>query len=198
MLSSLVLVAVLTCPGAHAGDLVSNGDFATDTSNWRLVGRGTLQHDADGSDAAGSLDLDSGLAGNASHAIAGQCVSGVSGGQQLSFEASAKSVSGSPAYCRIALFESARDDCLWISLGAESRRTQFFGTWQNISTGSHTTAADTRSIELRLHCASSDGETSAFNVRFDDVTVTTVGLPSTIFMDDFESSDTAEWSSTTN
>lgn len=194
---NLVLASALICGGAQAAELVSNGDFSADTSNWRRVGRGTITHNADGSGGAGSLDAEAGLAGGASHALAGQCISGVSGGQALVFSADLRVTVGSPDYCRIAVFESQGDGCLWITLGSEVRRTAFSGGWDALSGGSFTTAAATGSLEIRLHCANSDGDTGALEVRFDDVSVDTVGLPSTIFEDDFESDDTSEWSSTT-
>ena len=73
---SLVLISVLITGGASAADLVSNGEFGANTSDWRLVGRGVIAHDADGAGAAGSLNIEAGLAGNASQAVAGQCISG--------------------------------------------------------------------------------------------------------------------------
>lgn len=191
-----MLISVLVTGGAFAADLVSNGDFGSNTNDWRQVGRGTMTHDADGAVAAGSLNHDAGLAGNASQAIAGQCISGVPGGQELQFQASVKIVAGSPSYCRVALFESEGDDCLWIELGAEARRAFFGANWNTIVGASHTTSLTTGSVELRLHCAKTTGDTAALEVRWDDVAVTTVGLPTLIFDDDFEGADTTEWTAT--
>lgn len=185
------------CAGvAPAADLVVNGDFDSDTTHWRVVGRGILGHSTDGAAAAGSLEGAGGLAGDATHVIAGQCLSPVSGGQTMMFSARVRVVSGAPASCRIALFESNRDDCRWIALGDQVRRTTFSGGWDSLTGGSHTTAASTRSVELRLHCATSDGDHGALEVRFDDVLVNTVGPPSTIFNDDFETASTSRWSAT--
>ena len=103
---------------SFAGDLVSNGGFSSDISGWHLVGRGSLAHSTDGSDASGALEIEGGLAGGATQAVAGQCLSPVTPDQTLYFGGSVRVVTGSPASCRIAVFESADADCSWIALGA--------------------------------------------------------------------------------
>jgi hypothetical protein len=179
-----------------AQNLVANPDFDSGIAGWHLVGRGALTHSTDGAMTPGSLEAAGGLAGNATQAIAGQCLSGVSPGQILDFRARLRVVSGSPSYCRVALFESERDDCRWIALGAELRRTAFSGGWDPLSGGSLPMAAGTRSIELRLHCANAAGDLDPLVVHFDDVSVTRAGFVSEIFSDGFELGNTSRWSST--
>jgi len=191
----LVAMSVLGASGASAGDLVSNGEFTTGIADWRPVGRGSLAHSADGANAPGALEIEGGLAGNATQAVGGQCLSPVLPGQALEFGASVRVVSGSPAYCRVALFESAGADCRWIALGSEIRRTTFSGGWEPVTGGRLTAAAATGSVELRLHCANADGNTTALQVRFDDVVVSTSAGSDLIFADDFETGNTSEWSS---
>ena len=187
--------SVLAVSSASAADLVSNGGFPSGIADWHLVGRGSMAHSADGSGAPGSLEIDGGLAGDATQAVAGQCISPVSPGQALEFEASVRVVSGSPANCRVALFESDRDDCLWIDLGAEVRRTTFSTGWDNLAGGTLTTSVWTRSVEVRLHCANAGGDTDPLQVRFDNVAVNTTGVTDVIFSDGFESGNTSAWSS---
>lgn len=191
----LVLGSIGTCGDLGAAELVSNGDFDSTVVGWRLVGRGALAHNGDGMAAPGSLELTGGLAGGATQAIAGQCLSPVSGGQQIEFSAMVRVAAGSPASCRVALFESEHDDCTWIVLGAEVRRSTFSSAWHALIGGNLTTAIATRSVELRLHCANAEGNTAGLQVRFDDVSVNTVSTPSVIFVDDFETGDSSRWSS---
>lgn len=195
----IILIALLISPflvtgAADAQNLVTNGDFSSNISGWHLVGRGTLSHDADGTGTTGSLQAEGGLAGNATHAVAGQCIS-VSASHGYTFSASVRAVSGTPSYCRIALFESERSDCRWLDLGAQVRRTTFSAGWENLAGGTIVTASDTSSIELRLHCATADEDLQAIEVRFDAVVVEATILAE-IFSDDFESGGTSNWSST--
>lgn len=195
--ASVVFPAILLVAAATgAQNLVANPDFGSGIAGWHLVGRGALTHSADGGMAPGSLEAAGGLAGNATQAVAGQCLSGASPGQLLDFRVRLRVVSGSPSYCRVALFESERDDCRWIALGAELRRTTFSGGWDLLSGGSLPIAAGTRSIELRLHCATAAGDLDPLVVRFDDVSVTRGGFVSEIFSDGFELGNTSRWSST--
>ncbi len=187
---------LLLAAGAESQNLVSNPAFGSGIAGWHLVGRGALAHNADGAVAPGSLQATGGLAGDATQAVAGQCVSTVSPGQTLQFQARVRVVSGSPAYCRIAIFESERSDCHWIGLGAEVRRTAFSGGWDLLSGGSLTTAASTRSLEVRLHCANAAGGLQALEVRFDDIAVIPTGFVAEIFSDGFELGNTSRWSST--
>jgi hypothetical protein len=175
---------------------VRNPAFGSGIAGWHLVGRGTLASSTDGATAPGSLQATGGLAGNATQAVAGQCVSSLSPAQALEFQARVRVVSGSPAYCRIALFESERSDCRWIGLGAEVRRTAFSGGWDLLAGGSLTTAASTRSVEVRLHCANGAGGLQALVLRFDDIAVTPAGFVAEIFSDGFELGNTSRWSST--
>ena len=191
----LVAIVLVAASALFAGDLVSNGSFPSDISGWHLVGRGSLAHSSDGGAASGALQIEGGLAGGATQAVAGQCLSPVTPGQTLQFGSSVRVVNGSPAYCRIALFESAGADCMWIAPGAEVRRTTFSGGWDALAGGSLTPGAGTGSIELRLHCANADGQNAALEVRFDDVIVSTGALGDAIFSDGFETGDTGEWSS---
>lgn len=188
--------ALLFAAGAETQNLVSNPAFGSGIAGWHLVGRGVLASSTDGAAAPGSLQATGGLAGDATQAVAGQCVSSVSPGQALEFQARVRVVSGSPSYCRIALFESERSDCRWIGLGAEVRRTAFSGGWDLLSGGSLTTAASTRSVEVRLHCANAIGNRQALEVRFDDIAVTPAGFVAEIFSDGFELGNTSRWSST--
>ncbi len=191
----LLISAFLGAGAADAQNLVTNGDFTSGISGWHLVGRGALSHDADGTGSAGSLQAEGGLAGNATQAVAGQCIS-VSASQGYTFRASVRAVSGVPSYCRIALFESERSDCRWLDLGAEVRRTTFSAGWDDLSGGTILTASGTSSIELRLHCATAEGDQQAILVRFDAVIVEAAAFVTEIFSDDFESGGTANWSST--
>lgn len=195
LLIHLVAIILAVASGSSAADLVANGTFPTDVSGWHLVGRGSLAHAADGATAPGALEIAGGLAGGATQAVAGQCLSPVSPGQTLEYEGSVRVVSGSPAFCRIAVFESTGADCSWIALGAEIRRTAFSGGWDALAGGSLTPGAGTGSIELRLHCANADGQTAAIDVRFDDVVVSTEALGGVIFSDDFETGNAGRWSS---
>lgn len=195
LLIFLVAIILVIAGGSFAADLVSNGSFPSDVSGWHLVGRGSLDHSADGSAAPGALQIGGGLAGGATQAVAGQCLSPVTPGQTLLFGGSVRVVNGSPASCRIALFESAGADCSWIALGAEIRRTTFSGGWDALAGGSLTPGAGTGSIELRLHCTNAEGQTAALDVRFDDVVVSTQGLGDVIFSDGFETGNTGRWSS---
>ena len=188
--------ALLFAAGAESQNLVNNPAFSAGIAGWHLVGRGALTHDADGATAPGSLQATGGLAGDATQAVAGQCVSTVSPGQALQFQARVRVVSGSPSYCRIALFESERSDCRWIGLGAEIRRTAFSGGWDLLSGGSLTTTATTRSVEVRLHCANATGGLQPLEVRFDDIAVIPAGFVAEIFADGFELGNTSRWSST--
>jgi hypothetical protein len=95
----------------------------------------------------------------------------------------------------MALFESEGEDCLWIELGAEVRRTTFSAGWGSLSGGTTTTSPGTGSLEVRLHCARAEGDTDPLQVRFDDVTVSTTSLADLIFSDDFESGGASAWSS---
>ena len=186
----------LGAAAAGAQNLVANPDFGSGIASWHLVGRGALAHDADGATAPGSLQAAGGLAGNATQAVSGQCIAPISPAQILEFQAEVRVVSGSPSYCRIALFESARSDCLWIELGSEVRRIVFSGGWDSLHGGILTTSGGTRSIEVRLHCANATGALQALDVRFDDIVVTPTGSAAEIFADGFESGDTVRWSST--
>ncbi len=188
------LWSTLVVNGASAGDLVSNGDFSSGISAWRLVGRGSLSHSTDGSGAPGALEIDGGLAGNSTQSVAGQCLSPVTPGQTLNFGATVKVVDGTPSYCRVALFESEGADCLWITLASEVRRAAFSGGWDVLSGGVLTVGAGTGSLELRLHCANADGQTGALRARFDDVVVSTTPTADEIFSDGFEDGNTSAWS----
>ena len=181
---------------AHSQNLVVNGEFDAGISGWHLVGRGALSHSGDGANSAGALQAEGGLAGNATQAVAGQCITAVSPAQSLNFQAEIRVVSGSPSYCRIALFESEHSDCRWIGLGAEVRRTSFSGGWDSLHGGTLMTSAGTASVEVRLHCATATGDLQALDVRFDDIVVTPAGPVVTIFADDFETGNTVKWSST--
>jgi hypothetical protein len=185
----------ISTSGAGATDLVADGGFNAGVAGWRLVGRGSLSWSAgEGSIAPGSLHLEGGLAGGRTQAIAGYCVASLPPLQDLSFSVRVKPVIGTPSYCRIALFESERSDCRWIGLGAERRRTSFYIGWTQLPQAQLVTGAATRSVEVRLHCATAEGATGPLEVLFDDVSVATAsGL---IFADDFESHDTSRWSST--
>lgn len=187
---------LLFAAGAESQNLVINPTFGGGIAGWHLVGRGGLASSTDGAAAPGSLQATGGLAGDATQAVAGQCVSTVSPGQALEFQARVRVVSGSPSYCRIALFESARSDCHWIGLGAEVRRTTFSGGWDMLAGGTLTTAASTRSVEVRLHCANPTGGLQPLEVRFDDVAVVPAGFVAEIFSDGFELGNTSRWSST--
>jgi len=186
----------LVTGAARSQNLVANGEFSAGIAGWHLVGRGTLSHSGDGASSAGALQAEGGLAGNATQAVAGQCITPVSPAQILDFQAEVRVVSGSPSYCRIALFESERSDCLWIGLGSEVRRTSFSGGWDSLLGGTLVTSADTASVEVRLHCAGATGDLQALEVRFDDIVVTPAGSADSIFSDDFETGDTVKWSST--
>jgi hypothetical protein len=180
---------------AGAQNLVTNGDFASGISGWHLVGRGTLSANSDGASSTGSLQAEGGLAGDATQAVAGQCIV-IPQSQGFVFSASVRVVTGSPSYCRIALFESERSDCQWLDLGAEVRRTTFSGGWDGLAGGSLITSTGTGSIELRLHCANSIGDRQPLEVRFDTVVVETEAGLLEIFSDDFETGGTGRWSST--
>jgi len=194
--TTVLLSLVLGAAAADAQNLVANPDFTSGIASWHLVGRGALAHGTDGANAPGSLQAAGGLAGNATQAVVGQCITSVSPAQILDFQAEVRVVSGSPSYCRIALFESDRPDCLWIELGSEVRRTTFSGGWDSLHGGTLTTSGGTRSIEVRLHCANAAGALQALDVRFDDIVVTPTGSAAEIFSDGFESGDTVRWSST--
>lgn len=192
---AVILVSVAAAaPICAATDLVPDGSFDSGVGSWHLVGRGTLSHDpAQGSLAPGSMHVVGGLAGNSTHAVAGYCVASLPPNQPLQFSVRVKPLTGTPAYCRIALFESERSDCRWISLGNERRRTSLYIGWTQLPLAQLVTGADTHSVEVRLHCATADGATGPLEVLFDDVSVvTSSGL---IFADDFESHDTSRWSS---
>ncbi len=180
---------------ADAQNLVTNGDFASGMSGWHKVGRGTLSHNADGASSTGSLQAEGGLAGDATQGVAGQCIA-ISPSQGLVFSAFVRVVSGAPSYCRVAIFESERSDCLWLDLGAEVRRTTFSGGWDGLAGGTLLASAATQSIELRLHCANAAGDQQPLEVRFDTVVVEPSTIPAEIFSDDFESGDTDMWSTT--
>lgn len=192
MIITLVISPFLGTGVADAQNLVTNGEFTSGVSGWHLVGRGVLSANADG---AGSLQAAGGLAGDATQGVAGQCIA-VSPAQGYAFSASVRVVSGAPSYCRIALFESDRADCLWLDLGAEVRRTTFTGGWDGLAGGTLVTSSGTHSIELRLHCANATGDRLPLEVRFDTVVVETSAGLVEIFSDDFESGDTNNWSST--
>jgi len=189
-------VVFVVTGAAHSQNLVANGEFGTGISGWHLVGRGALSHSGDGAISAGALQAEGGLAGNATQAVAGQCIAAVSPAQSLNFQAEIRVVSSSPSYCRIALFESEYSDCRWIGLGAEVRRTSFSGGWDSLHGGTLITSADTASVEVRLHCTTATGDLQALEVRFDDIVVMSAGPAVTIFADDFETGNTVKWSST--
>jgi hypothetical protein len=191
----LLISLFLGAGAAEAQNLVTNGDFISGISYWHLVGRGTLSHNTDGTGSTGSLQAEGGLAGNATQAVAGQCIP-VSASKGYRFSASVRAVSGTPSYCRIALFESERSDCRWLELGAEVRRTTFSAGWEDLAGGTIVTASGTSAIELRLHCATAEGDHQALEVRFDAVVVEAAPFVTKIFSDDFESGGTANWSST--
>jgi hypothetical protein len=193
---TISLFVLLVTGSSRSQNLVANGEFGAGISGWRLVGRAVLSHSSDGANSPGALQAEGGLAGNATQAVAGQCITPVSPAQILDFQAEVRVVGGSPSYCRIALFESERSDCRWIGLGAEARRTSFSGGWDSLDGGTLTTSAGTASVEVRLHCANATGDQQAIEVRFDDVAVTPTGAVATIFADDFETGDTVKWSST--
>jgi hypothetical protein len=189
-----ILILVATA-GVGATDLVADGGFDTGVTGWRLVGRGSLSWSAgEGSIAPGSLHLEGGRAGGRTQAIAGYCLASLPPLQNLSFSVRVKPVTGTPSYCRIALFESERSDCRWIGLGAERRSTAFSIGWTQLPQAQRVTGVATRSVEVRLHCSTAEGATGPLEVLFDDVSVTTTsGL---IFADDFESHGTSRWSGT--
>jgi len=178
----------------HASDLLPDGGFDAGIGGWHLVGRGSIAHAAEGATAPGSLHIEGGLAGNSTQAIAGYCLASLPPDQDLQFAFKVKVVGGTAAFCRLALFESERSDCLWLALGAERRRTFFFVSWNPLVQGHLLTGGATRSVEVRLHCGTAAGETGPLEVLFDDVDITTSsGL---IFADDLESGNTARWSRT--
>ena len=191
----IAVVSIFAAGAAGAQNLVTNGDFASGISGWHLVGRGTLSPNNDGASSTGSLQAEGGLAGDAMQAVAGQCIA-ISPSQGFTFSASVRVVTGAPSYCRIAVFESERSDCLWIDLGAEVRRTIFSGGWDSLAGGSLITSAGTGSIELRLHCAHATGNQQPLEVRFDTVIVEVDTGLLEIFSDDFETGGTGRWSST--
>jgi len=178
----------------HASDLLPDGGFDAGIGGWHLVGRGMIAHGADGATTPGSLHIEGGLAGNSTQAIVGYCLASLPPDQDLEFAFKAKIVSGTPAFCRLALFESERSNCLWLELGAEARRTLFLADWNSMIHWHLLTSGATRSVEVRLHCGTAEGETGPLEVLFDDVDITTSsGL---IFADDLESGNTARWSNT--
>ena len=193
--TALVLALAIFLGGAvHAQNLVANGEFESDITGWHLVGRGGLAHGGTGYGSSGSLQVTGGLAGGRTQAVAGQCVASVAPSQSHQFRAQVQVVTGSPEYCRIALFESERTDCRWIELGGENRRTppaSIGWTWMG---GAMSTEAATRSVEVRLHCSNADGDTGALEVLFDAVVVDTSGVVEWIFGDGFESNNTSAWS----
>ncbi len=189
----ILIAAAAAAADGHAQDLVPDGTFDSGIADWHLVGRGTLAHAAgEGSTTPGSLDVVGGLAGSRTQAIAGYCIASLPASQELQFSVRLKPVAGTPAYCRIALFESQHSDCRWIALGGEQLRYSLYIGWTQLPQAHLVTGATTRSVEVRLHCATAVGDTGPLEVLFDDVSiVTTSGL---IFADDFESASTARWS----
>jgi hypothetical protein len=194
ILAVIPVLIAMTAVWGHASDLLPDGSFDAGVSGWHLVGRGAIAHAAEGATAPGSLHIEGGLAGNSTQAIAGFCLVSLPPGQDLQFAFKVKIVAGTPTFCRFALFESERSDCLWLSLGAERRRTFFFASWNPLVQGHLLTGGATRSVEVRLHCGTAAGETGPLEVLFDDVhVITSSGL---IFADDLESGNTARWSNT--
>ena len=189
----VLIAAAAAAANVEAQGLVPNGTFDSGIAGWHLVGRGALAHDAgEGSPTPGALNVVGGLAGNRTQAIAGYCIASLPPGQDLLFSVRVKPVAGTPAYCRIALFESQNSDCRWIALGGQGLRYSLFIGWTQLPQAHLVTGASTRSVEVRLHCATADGATGPLEVLFDDVSVVTAsGL---IFADDFESASTARWS----
>jgi hypothetical protein len=188
-----VLIA-MTAVWGHASDLLPDGGFDAGVSGWHLVGRGSIAHAAEGATAPGSLHIEGGLAGNSTQAIAGYCLASLPPDQNLQVAFKVKIVGGTAAFCRLALFESKRSDCLWLTLSAETRRTIFLPGWNPLVRRNVLTGGATRSVEVRLHCRTATGETGPLEVLFDDVDITTSsGL---IFADDLESGNTARWSNT--
>ena len=197
-ISKSIIIPILiagTSVSAQGSDLLPDGGFDLGIAGWHLVGRGSLAHaPAEGAGAPGSLRIVGGLAGDRSQAIAGYCLASLPPGLEIQFAFNAKIVTGTPAFCRLALFESDRSDCRWISLGSEVRRTWFSTGWNSSSQGNAVTGIGTRSIEVRLHCGNADGDNGPLEVLFDDVQVTSpAGL---IFADDFELGSTERWSAT--
>ncbi len=192
---AFLLFALLATAGAPLVAQITNGSFDSDVTGWHLVGRGTIAHTgADGGAAPGALELTGGLAGNRTQLIAGQCVT-VTGGTLTHWNTALKVVSGNQDFCRLALFESPRADCLGLTLGAELTRSGHNPTWAT-SRRSFTTAANTKAVELRLHCATSGGDLSPLVVRFDDVTQDappTQSPADALFDDGFETGNTGAW-----
>jgi hypothetical protein len=195
--TALVLALVVVLGGAaDAQNLTTNGEFESNVTGWHLVGRGALAHSGTGYSSSGSLQVSGGLAGGKTQAIAGQCIPSVAPSQNHQFRAQVQVVTGSPEHCRIALFESERSDCRWIELGGEGPRSSPPSTgWFGIG-NVMTTAATTRSVEVRLHCANPDGDTGALEVLFDAVVVEPGGFVEWIFGDGFETNNTSAWSAT--
>jgi hypothetical protein len=189
----ILIAAATAAVDGHAQNLVPDGTFDSGIAGWHLVGRGTLAHaTGEGSPTPGSLEVVGGLAGNRTQAIAGYCIASLPLSQDLQFSVRVSPVAGTPAYCRIALFESQYSDCRWIALGGERLRYSFYIGWTQLPSAHLVTGATTRSVEVRLHCATAEGATGPLKVLFDSVSVvTTSGL---IFADDFESGSTARWS----
>ncbi len=181
--------------GVYASDLLPDGGFDSGVAGWHLVGRGSLAHaPAEGAGAPGSLRIGGGLAGNRTQAIAGYCLASLPPGLEIQIAFKVKIVAGTPAFCRLALFESDRLDCRWISLGGEIRRLTFSTGWDSSPQGDIVTGIGTRSVEVRLHCGNAAGDTGPLEMLFDDVQVSSpAGL---IFADGFELGSTERWSTT--
>ena len=178
-----------------ASDVLPDGGFDGGISGWHLVGRGSTSHVTDeGANAPGSMRVTGGLAGNRTQGIAGFCLDSLSPGQNLQFAFKVKVEAGSPAFCRLALFESNRSDCRWLSLGAQSRRTFFYSGWLQSPAAHLLMAGSTLSVEVRLHCANAAGDTGPLEVLFDDVTL--IETSGSAFADGFETGTTERWSDT--